>query len=105
TVQKRTGWLLDGPRMHRDSWANLYKGGTQELYFGVTRYNPPGLASSIIQTAPSGPTATSRTRCPTGQRSAGVAPPLPSNVMRLSVKVAMPPISAEPCHCGNIAPL
>ena len=42
---------------------------------------------------------------PTLQRSAGVAPPLPSKVMRLSVCVAIPLIRAEPRHCGNIVPL
>src|SRR5258705_7439431 len=73
--------------------------------FGVTRNNPPGFASSSIQSAPSGPCSTSRIRCPTLQRSAGAAPPLPSNVRRFSVIVAIPPISAEPLHCGNIAPL
>jgi len=72
---------------------------------GITRNIAPGLASSSIQTAPSGATSTSRMRRPTSQRSAGAAPPLPSNVMRLSVCVAMPPINAEPRHCGNIAPL
>src|SRR6185436_15384666 len=74
-------------------------------YFGVTRNKPPGFLSSSIHTAPSGATSTSRMRCPTLQRSAGVAPPLPSNVMRFSVCDPMPPISAEPFHFGNIAPL
>ena len=74
-------------------------------YFGITLNNPPALSSWMSHTAPSGATSTSRTRKPTLQRSAGVAPPLPSNVMRLSVWVSMPPTSAEPCHAGNIAPL
>src|SRR6476661_2228245 len=60
-------------------------------YFGVTRNRAPGLASSSIHSAPSGPTSTSRMRLPTLQRSAGLAPPLPSNVMRLSDWLPMPP--------------
>jgi hypothetical protein len=38
-------------------------------YFGVTRNNPPELLSSSIQSAPSGPTSTSRMRWPTSQRA------------------------------------
>ena len=34
----------------------------QTRYFGVTLNSPPGFASSIIHTAPSGPIATSRMR-------------------------------------------
>jgi hypothetical protein len=74
-------------------------------YFGVTRNSPPGLPFSSIHSAPSGPTSTSRMLWPTLQRSAGVAPPLPSKVMRLSDCVTIPLIKAEPRHCGNIAPL
>ena len=59
------------------------------------------LASSSSHTAPSGATATSRMRWPTRHRSAGVAPPLPSKTTRVSVCDAIPPIRAEPFHCGK----
>ena len=38
-------------------------------------------------------------------RSAAVAPPLPSNVMRLIDTEPMPPMRADPFHWGNMAPL
>jgi glucose/arabinose dehydrogenase len=66
---------------------------------------PYGLAFSMSHSAPSGPTATSRTPWPTLQRSAGAAPPFPSNVMRVSVLLPMPPMNAEPRQAGNMAPL
>ena len=79
--------------------------GLGYLSFGVTRKTPPVLESSSIQRAPSGASSISRMRWPTSQRSAGLAPPLPSKTMRLTDMVARPLTRAEPFHWGNIAPL
>ena len=72
---------------------------------GVRRTRRPGFASSIIQIAPSGATSASRTRNPMFQRCTAFAPPLPSNVIRVSDIDARPVANADPFHCGNIAPL
>src|SRR5215471_7060918 len=45
---------------------------------------------------------TSRIRFPRFQRSAVLAPPLPSKMMRLSVIVARPLIKPLPSHCGKV---
>jgi len=73
-------------------------------YFGVRWYRPPGLASSSIQSEPSGAYSISRTRLPMVQRWAAVAPPLPSNVTRTSAMGPKPLINALPSH-GKTLPL
>src|ERR1700733_9332636 len=72
-------------------------------YFGVKWYRPPGLASSSIQSEPSGASSISRTRLPMFQRCAAVAPPLPSNVTRTSAMEPKPLIKASPFH-GKTVP-
>src|ERR1017187_5129041 len=72
---------------------------------GVARMRRPGFAPSIIHSAPSGATSTSRTLKPMLQRSTACAPPLPSKVMPTSAIEARPLAKADPFHCGNIAPL
>ena len=71
-------------------------------HLGVTWIRAPGLASSSIHSEPSGPCSTSRMRWPTSQRSAVLAPPWPSKMMRLSVLVPMPLMKPLPFHCGKV---
>src|SRR5665213_4398218 len=73
--------------------------------FGVRWKRPPGLASSIIQSEPSGASSMSRTLRSISQRSAAVAPPFPSNVMRVSDFDPSPLARADPFHSGNTLPL
>src|SRR5579859_6795774 len=70
-------------------------------YLGVTWIRAPGSESSSIHSDPSGPCSTSRRRWPTTHRSAVLAPPWPSKMMRLSVMVARPLMKPLPFHCGN----
>jgi hypothetical protein len=71
-------------------------------HLGVTWIRAPGLASSSNHSEPSGPSATSRIRLPTSQRSAATAPPLPSKTMRLSDRVPIPDTNPFPSHSGKV---
>src|SRR6185312_5075963 len=79
-------------------------GSDSSRYFGVTRNSPPVAESSISHSAPSGATAMSRTLRLMSQRSAALAPPFLSNVIRVSDLLPSPAANADPSHCGNILP-
>ncbi len=74
-------------------------------FFGVTRYRPPVLESSSIHSAPSGPTSTVADPMTDIPALGRLGASLPSKVMRSKVLLPIPPMRADPFHCGNITPL
>src|SRR5262245_19766697 len=90
-IVRQTRWVAPLTRSHHYG-----------VTFGVTWIRAPGFASSSNHSEPSGACSTSRIRLPTFQRSAVLAPPLPSKMMRLSVIVARPLIKPLPSHCGKV---
>src|SRR5580658_5633865 len=75
---------------------------TRSDHLGVKWNRAPGFASSSAHNEPSGPSSTSRMRCPKLQRSAALAPPCPSKMMRLSDWVTKPVMKPLPSHSGNV---
>src|SRR5262249_16705525 len=90
-IVRQTRWVAPLTRSHHFGVA-----------FGVTWIRAPGFASSSNHSEPSGACSTSRIRLPTFQRSAVLAPPLPSKMMRFRVFVARPLIKPLPSHCGKV---
>src|SRR3954470_12861306 len=71
-------------------------------HLGVTRIRPPESESSSIHSEPSGPSSTSRSLWPTSQRSAALAPPWPSKMIRVSVLLTRPLMKPLPFHWGKV---
>src|SRR5215813_8243259 len=90
-IVRQTRWVAPLTRSHQFGGA-----------FGVIWIRAPGFASSSNHSEPSGACSTSRIRLPTFQRSAVLAPPLPSKIMRLSDIVARPLIKPLPSHIGKV---